>query len=258
MKNQHIIGTLIIGLSIVITGALLGRAFKQRNVNQDTISVAGLGKKDFTSDEMLFSGYYTAKAMEAKEAYAIIIADKEKVKNFFMSKGFKPNEVVFSGVDFEKTYKTVEIQSQDFSKASISNTKTEQTFDGYIAKQSVTISCKKNPELMKRIEDVADQTSELINSGIEFNPNQIQYTYSDLPGLKHDLIEKATQDAKERAQKTVKTAGGNLGKLKMASLGVFQITGQGSVSEDTYSGNNDIYSKEKSARIVVRLEYQLD
>ncbi len=111
---------------------------------------------------------------------------------------------------------------------------------------------------MKRIEDVADQTSELINSGIEFNPNQVQYTYSELLSLKHDLIEKASADAGERAMKTVKTADGSLGKLKKASLSVFQITGQGSISEDSYSGNHDIFSKEKSARIVVRLEYQLD
>jgi uncharacterized protein len=256
MEKYGILKTLIIGLSVVITGVFLGRAFQQRNVSQDTISVAGLGTRDFTSDEMLFSGYFTSKAMNAKDAYAVIIADKEKVKNFFLSKGFKAREIVFSGVEFEKTYKTVETQIRDGINGS--DTKTETIFDGYVAKQSVRISSKKNQELMKRIEDVSDQTSELINSGIEFNPNQVQYTYSDLLSLKHDLIEKASKDARERAEKTVKTAGGKLGKLKSASLGVFQITGQGTVSEDSYSGNNDIYNKHKSARIVVRLEYQLD
>jgi hypothetical protein len=169
-----------------------------------------------------------------------------------MSKGFKANEVIFSGVNFEKSYRTLTTEMEN------NNTKSEQIFDGFIAKQSITLSSKKNPELMKRIEDVADQTSELVNLGIEFNPSAIQYTYSDLPSLKHDLIEKATQDAKERAQKIVKTANGSLGKLKTASMGVFQITGEGSVEEDSYGGNNDIYSKQKSARITVRLEYELE
>jgi hypothetical protein len=41
-------------------------------------------------------------------------------------------------------------------------------------------------------------------------------------------------------------------------MGVFQITGTGSVEEDSYGGNNDIYSKNKTARITVRLEYILD
>jgi Uncharacterized protein conserved in bacteria len=256
MEKYNLVRTLIIGLSIIITGMLLGKAFKQRNESTDTISVAGLGKRDFTSDEMLFSGYYTSKAMNAKEAYAIIIADKEKVKDFFISKGFKPGEFVFSGVDFEKKYKTVEIQSRNDNSGL--STRSEEIFDGYIARQTISINCRKNPELMKRIENVRDQTSELINSGIEFTPSQVQYTYSDLPSLKHDLIEKASLDARERAEKTVKTAGGRLGKLKSASLGVFQITGEGSTSEDSYSGNNDVFSKNKSARIVVRLEYGLD
>ncbi|WP_460569543.1 SIMPL domain-containing protein [Flaviaesturariibacter terrae] len=136
--------------------------------------------------------------------------------------------------------------------------KTEQIFDGYIATQSVSFSSRKNPVLMKKIEHVVDQTSELINSGIEFDGNPIQYTYSDLASLKHNLIENASQDARERAQKIVHTANGSLGKLKDASMGVFQITGKGSIEEDSYGGNNDTYSKNKTARITVRLTYILD
>ena len=252
MENQNIIKAIIIGACIVATGAILGNSFKKRNASLDAISVVGLGAKSFTSDEILFSGSYASKAMDAKEAYAIINADKEKVKNFFLSKGFKGNEVTFSGISFEKSYRNVVIESNG------ETTKTEQIFDGYIARQNISLSSKKNAELMKKIESVADQTSELVNSGIEFNPNTIQYTYSDLPSLKHDLIEKASQDAKERAQKIVKTACGDLGKLKTASMGVFQITGEGSNEEDSYGGNNDIYSKQKSARITVRLEYELE
>ena len=111
---------------------------------------------------------------------------------------------------------------------------------------------------MKRIENVSSKTSELVNSGIELSSNSIQYTFSDLPSLKQSLIEKATKDANERASKIVKTANGNLGKLKRASMGVFQITGQGSTEDDSYGGINDTFSKNKTARITVRLEYELD
>jgi hypothetical protein len=79
-----------------------------------------------------------------------------------------------------------------------------------------------------------------------------------LPSLKRDLIEKATKDAKERAEKIVETANGHLGKLKTAYMGVFQITGEGTVEEDTYGGNNDIYHKQKFARVTVRLQYELE
>lgn len=162
------------------------------------------------------------------------------------------NEFNFGGVNFEKSYRMITLESNG------DVTKTEQVFDGYIATQTISFSSRKNPVLMNKIENVVDQTSELINSGIEFDGNQIQYTYSDLASLKHNLIEKASQDAKERAQKIVNTANGSLGKLKDAWMGVFQITGKGSIEEDSYGGNNDTYSKNKTARITVRLTYSLD
>jgi len=252
MKSDSLLKPIIIGLAIIITALILGNAFKNRNAKQDTISVIGLGTKDFVSDEIYWSGNFAAKAMDAKDAYNLITADKAKVKQFFLSKGFKETEIIFSGVNFDKSYRTVTIEGENNS------TKSESIFDGYTATQTISFSSKKNPELMKKIETVIDQTAELINSGIQFNPNQVQYTFSDLPSLKHDLIEKATQDAKERAQKIVKTGKGDMGKLKDASMGVFQITGKGSVEEDSYGGTNDTYSKDKTARKTVRLAYILD
>jgi uncharacterized protein len=242
----------IIGISIIITAFILGTAFKNRNAKQDTISVVGLGTKDFESDEIYWSGSIETKAMDAKEAYSLITADKAKVKQFFLSKGFAESEINFGGANFEETYRTISLQKEgEYNKS-------EQVFDGYRASINVSFSAQKNPALMKKIEAVIDQTAELINSGVQFKPATVQYTYSGLANLKHDLIVNATKDAKERAEKIIKTGDGDMGKLKSASMGVFQITGKGSVEEDSYGGNNDTYSKQKSARITVRLEYELD
>ncbi|MCX8470925.1 MAG: hypothetical protein RLZZ118_1681 [Bacteroidota bacterium] len=252
MTNNPIAKYIVLGLSIIITAFVLGKGLKNRNAAEDSIAVVGLGTKDFTSDEITWSGTYSAKAADAKEAYTIINADREKVKAFFISKGFVASEFVFGGVDFSKAYRKIEVSRED------NVVKTEDIQDGYVATQSITFTSKKNPALMQKIETVMNQTAELVNSGIEFNAAGAQYTYSDLPSLKHNLIEKATQDARERAEKIVKTAHGDLSKLKEASMGVFQITGKNSVEEDSYGGNNDTYNKEKTARITVRLTYELD
>jgi len=250
--NTNIIRSLIIGAAIVITAFILGSSFKNRNLKQDTISVTGLGSKDFISDEISWSGSFDANAMEAKEAYNIILQDREKVKNFFLNKGFKADEFSFGGVNFSRSYRTVTTKEADGTERS------ENIFDGYKATQSVYFRAKKNPVLMKKIENVIDKTAELINNGVQFEPSSAQYTYSDLASLKHSLIEAGSKDAKQRAEKIVKSADGNLGKLKDASMGVFQITAKGSTDEDTYGGNFDTSSKEKSARITVRLTYNLD
>jgi hypothetical protein len=246
--------SIIIGIAIIVTAFILGQSFKKRNENLDSILVIGLGTKDFVSDEILWSGSFTANSMDIKTAYSKIISDQKIVSNFFISKGFKPNEFSFGAVNFQKKFR--EIRTVNAENGGYVNS--EQVFNGYEATQSISFSAKKNPQLMKRIEEVSSKTSELINSGIELTSNSIQYTYSDLPSLKQSLIENATKDANERANKIVKTANGDLGKLKGANMGVFQITGQGSTEEDSYGGNNDTFSKNKTARITVRLEYNLD
>ncbi|WP_078212691.1 SIMPL domain-containing protein [Flavobacterium sp. LM5] len=253
MMDTKIKTAIVIGISIVITAFILGESFKNRNENLDSISVIGLGAKDFVSDEILWSGSFTASSSDIKTAYNKIISDQKIVADFFIAKGFKSKEFSFGAVNFQKKFREVKIQNTNSEYIN-----TEQVFDGYEATQSITFLAKKNPDLMKRIEDVSSKTSELINSGIELTSNSIQYTYSNLPSLKQSLIEKATKDANERAIKIVKTAEGSLGKLKSASMGVFQITGQGSTAEDSYGGNNDTFSKNKTARITVRLEYVLN
>lgn len=246
--------SIIIGIAIIITAWILGGSFQNRNKNLDSISVIGLGTKDFVSDEILWSSSFTASSMDIKEAYNKIISDQKIVSAFFVNKGFKPSEFSFGAVNFQKKYRQITIENSENQY----DKKYEQIFDGYQATQSIVFVAKKNPDLMKRIESISSKTSELINSGIELTSNTMQYTYSGLPNLKQSLIEKATKDASERANKIVKTADGTIGKLKNASMGVFQITGQGSTEEDSYGEINDTESKNKTARITVRLQYELD
>ncbi len=252
MEKKSFISPIIWGIAIILTAIILGKAIKNRNANEDTIQVVGLGTKDFLSDEIMWRGSFSAKSMDAKEAYNKVLSDKEKVKQFFVSKGFNENEFSFGGIQIDKKYRTTQIESAN------GGFRTESVFEGYEATQVIIFNSVKNEGLMKRIEQVADQTAELINSGIEFSGQEIQYTYSDLASLKHDLIENGTKDARERAQKIVSTGKGDLGKLKTATMGVFQITGKGSIEEDTYGGILDTRSKWKTARITVRLTYILD
>lgn len=251
-NNQNLLKALIIAIAIILSTFIFKSAVKNRNANEDTISVTGLGTVDFISDEINWSGSFDVVAPDAKTAYNTIVADRKKVRDFFISKGFKDNEFVFGGAEVNKKYRDVSYETSN------GGVRYESVFDGYLATQTISFYSKKNDALMSKIEKVKQETAELINLGIEFTSNETQYTYSDLPSLKHNLIESATKDARERAEKIVKNGNGSLDKLKSASMGVFQITGRDSNEDYSYGGINDTYSKEKSARITVRLTYILD
>ena len=76
--------------------------------------------------------------------------------------------------------------------------------------------------------------------------------------LKLQLIEEATQNAKQRIDIMAEGTGGKAGKLLNANLGVFQITAQNSDSEYSYGGSFDTSSRNKTASITVKLNYGVD
>ena len=86
---EKIKSSIIIGFAIIITGFILGKSFQNRNENLDSISVIGLGTKDFFSDEILWSGSFTTNSFDIKIAYNKIVSDQKIVSDFFINKGFR-------------------------------------------------------------------------------------------------------------------------------------------------------------------------
>ena len=136
--DSKIKSSIIIGIAIVVTAFICGQSFKNRNENLDSISVIGLGTKDFVSDEILWSGNFTVRSMDIKEAYSKIISDQKIIADFFIRKGFKSNEFTFEAIGFTKKFREVKSERPD-------NTfQYEQVFDGYEASQTITFFAKKN------------------------------------------------------------------------------------------------------------------
>ena len=55
------VNAIIIALAVIIAAFLFSNAFRDRNQSSDTISVTGLGKKDFVSDLIVWSGSFSKK-----------------------------------------------------------------------------------------------------------------------------------------------------------------------------------------------------
>lgn len=242
MNNPRVLPAALFAMSILIGTWLLAGAYKNRNHHSDTITVTGLGSKDFTSDLIVWSGNFSRSGENLKEAYADLNADRDAIKNYLVSKGIKQEEIVFSAVGIENTY-----NSYTDSKGY-----THSDFTGYSLSQSVTVQSKE----IDKVENISREVTDLINQGIKFNSDLPNYFYTKLPQLKLQMIEAATKDAHERAEKIAENADGKLGKLKSADMGVFQITGQNSTEEYSWGGTFNTSSKLKTASITVTLNYE--
>jgi len=239
--KQHL-NTLLIAFAIILGAYFLGTAFKNRNKTQESIKVTGLGETDFTSNLIVWNGTFSKKNSILKDAYAELDSDREKIKDYLISKGIKSEEMVFSSITIDKEF--------DRSYDNYGNL-TSSSFTGYKLTQSINIESS----AVDKVESISRQVSELIQSGVEFYSESPQYYYTKLAELKVEMIAKATKDANNRALKIAKNSNSNLGSLKNASMGVFQIVAQNSSEEYSWGGSFNTLSKRKTASITVNLEF---
>ncbi len=243
MKNY--IHSIIIAITVIITACVLSNGLKNRNKLNNSIAVTGLGSKDFVSDLIVWSGSFDQKNFNLKEAYAALDDDRNKIKKYLVSKGIKAEEMVFSSVNIEKQYDYIYDNN-----GAVSN----QIFSGYRLRQEIQVESNE----VDKVENVSRQVSELINFGIEFYSQNPQYYYTKLAALKLEMISEATKDASERAIKIADNAGGSVGRLKKADMGVFQIVAKNSSEEFSWGGSFNTSSKRKTATITVKLQYEVD
>jgi hypothetical protein len=242
MKN---VSALIIGLAFIIGLFIVARAYKYRSTANETITVTGSSEKDFVSDLIVWNGSYSRKSMDLKSAYAQLKGDENTIRTYLTGKGIQNNEMVFSSVNINKefNYKT------DENGRSLG-----QEFSGYNLIQNVRIE---SPDVEK-IEKISREATELIEKGIEFNSSSPLFYYTRLTQIKMDLLAKASADGKARAEIIAKNAGNSLGRLKKATLGVFQITGKNSNEDYSYGGTFNTSNKNKTGTITIRMEFGVE
>ncbi len=243
MKNTS--SALIFGVAIIAAAFLLGNAFVNRNKTDGTIAVTGLGKADFTSDLIVWEGSFSSESINLTEAYKRLEADKKIISDYLTSKGISPEELVFNAVQSRKNTRV---------KYSPQGKYMGEEFLGYVLTQAITVESKN----VEKVETVSREITELLNKGIQFYSQPPRYYYTQLADLKIEMISKATADARARAEKIAENAGGKLGEVLTAKMGVFQITGQNSNEEYSWGGTYNTSAKEKTASITMKLTYEVD
>lgn len=241
MKNY--IPQTIIAAAIIIVGLIIGNAYKYKAKASETIVVTGLAEKDFTSDQIVWKGIFTRAGFDLKLVYAAIKEDEQTIKSYLKTKGLPDSSIVFSSIDVMKNYQ---------NKYAENGTMTGSVFNGYTLTAEVKVDSK-NIEL---VEKISREVTELLQKGIEFNSQKPSFYYTKLNELKIDLLAKASADAKVRAETIAKNSGAGIGNIKKAAMGVFQITGKNDNEEYAYGGSFNTSSKQKTASITIRVEYQ--
>ncbi len=238
------ISAIIFGLSIILASVFLGNAYVERANPPQVISVTGLGTQNFTSDLIVWEGTFVTFNSDLQSAFEKLNNDKEVVDQYLKSKGVAASSIIFNSVQ------TMEQRDNKYQDGNYVGS----IFRGYELSQSVQIESTD----VAKIELVAREITELLNKGVQFTSSPPRYYYTKMADLKIEMISKATEDARIRAEKIAQNSGGKLGELISARMGVFQITGQNSDEAYSWGGAYNTSAKKKTASITMRLEYRVN
>ena len=112
--------------------------------------------------------------------------------------------------------------------------------------------------ILAEIEKISRLVTDVLNNGVQFYSFSPRYYFTELANLKLDLISKATEDARLRAEKIVDKSGASLGDLLNADMGILQIVGQNSDESYSWGGTFNTSSKKKTASITIELRYKIE
>jgi len=241
-NSQIIILGICIAVATVVSSVILSQGFlKVMKFTREQISVTGSAQKDIKSDYIIWSGSFSRREVALATAYKELQDDLMKAKAYLISKGVNEKEIVVSQITTTTVYKK--------------NEKGNDTNDiqGYLLSQNVEI---RSGEVYK-ITQVSRESTELINQGIEFVSGVPEYTYTKLDELKVEMLARASENAKQRAESMVKATGNKIGLMRSARMGVFQITPVNSTEVSDW-GVNDTSSLEKKVTAVVTASFAIE
>lgn len=235
---------IILGIAAIVCALVLGTSYTYKYRAQDTIVVTGLGETEFTSDLIVWSGTLTAEAQNVAAGYAQIEQSKRKVQQYLTQKGLSEDAVVFEFVNVDKQFDPVYNANGNWAG---------QRFTGYQLRQRFIVESAD----VEKVENISREISSLIAQGVSIEAYAPDYYYNKLDDVKLGLIEKASADARTRAEKIALNAGTKIGRVASARMGVFQITGANSNEEFSAGGSFNTSARQKKARITMRVVYRI-
>jgi len=222
---------IFLGLSSL--GYLLGSSAIKFKEYERTVTVKGLAEMEHAANIVIWPIQFTTVGNNLDEIYSSVDRNAGDIRQFLTQKGIKDEEISFA------------IPSITDKLAQQYGNQDRPEFR-YLATQTVTVYSKN----INGVRSVMGSLSELGKKGLALSggdyQTQTEYLFTELNKIKPAMIEEATKNAREVAQKFASDSNSTLGKIKRASQGQFSI-------EDRDKNNPHI----KKIRIVSTVEYYL-
>lgn len=232
MKNFRIEAALI-ALGVLLAGMFIKQginsiADKDRNVN-----VKGLAEMEVPADKVTWPLVYKSLGNDLSSLYDNINKSNSTIKKFLLGKGISEKEISINAPEI------IDMKAERYSN--------QETQYRYNVTTVITVTSDK----VDLVRGLISEQGELLKQGIAITSGDyrynVQYEYTGLNKIKPQMIEEATRNARQAAEKFAEDSDSKLGKIKHAYQGQFSIT------------DRDAHTPFiKKVRVVTTIDYSLE
>ena len=232
MDKGKFFSGLAIMVGLIVLGFNIPKAVSDYRSFDRIVNVKGLCEREVKADKVIWPVTFKVVSDDIQSIYSQIDRNNQTIISFLVSGGLSENEISVA----------VPVISDKYANEYGNNDRTYR----YSASSVITVCTDKIDQVL----ELMSKQSELLKKGIVTGgntwENQVQFKYEGLNDIKPEMIEEATKNAREVADKFAKDSGSKLGKIKTASQGTFTI-------EDRDSNTPEI----KKVRVVTSVTYYL-
>lgn len=226
--------TLIISMAVIIAGYFVGNMHKTGKKYDRYVEVKGLSEREVNANLAVWPLNITLTGNDLKILRSEIEKQNKEVYEFFLNLGFEESEIAKGLTNITDTH------------ANIYNSSPQYGEYRYIAQSEFTVRTQD----IKKLQNALTESLELLSEGILLGSKNawrpITYIFTGLNELKPSMVEEATKNAREVAEKFARDSNSSVGKIKIARQGLFTIN-------DRDENTPEI----KVVRVVSTIDYQL-
>ena len=224
---------IVLAIGMVALGAQVKQGINNFVAKDRVVTVKGLAELEVPANKVTWPLMYKEVGNDLSTLYNKISHTNKAIVAFLMQKGITEDEISINAPEI------IDMQAERY----VGENKTYR----YNVTTVITVTSNK----VDLVRNLISEQGELLKQGIAITGGDyrynIQYDFTSLNEIKPQMIEEATKNAREAAQKFAKDSDSELGKIKRANQGQFSIENRDA---------NTPYIKR--IRVVTTIDYSLE
>jgi hypothetical protein len=230
----------LIALGIFGGGLMAGQGFTAARLGDRFVTVKGVAEREVEADLAVWTIQFSAGGNELSAVQRTLDRNLQLTLEFLESHDISSDLVQVEGV------RVVDAEANPYQQGPVAN------------RFAVTQTIIVRSEDPRRVQTASQDLGTLVEGGVvlisgqEYGPGGPAFIFRGLNEVKPEMIAEATSRAREAAVEFARDSGAELGGIRRANQGVFEI-----LPRDPAPGVTEQNRIEKTVRVVTTVEYYL-